>query len=362
MIDDILSNEYTACALDPFQASRQEAEAVQQDREAAYRVMADAMPQIVWTSLPDGFRDYFNQRWHEHTALSLAQSEGSGWLQALHAEDRIRVREAWEKATQRSDPFQAEYRLYCEADGAYRWHLERALPLLAPDSTVIKWFGTCTDIEEWRQARSRNETLIQQLWRAMTETHHRVKNNLQLVTTMIEMQILDGEEMIPKERLHRLNAQVRTIAAIHDILTQNTRENVTAQEIVFKDVLDNLMPVYRQIAPQHEIVAKIADVRFSGKQSTTLALVINELISNGIKHGQSRVELSVSVKEGQVEVLVRDDGPGFPEGFDPQVAANTGLELIVTLVRWDLAGEVRFTNHPDGGAQVGLLLPEDGTG
>lgn len=357
MLDEINTSAYSACALEPLLTNLQDAEAVRQDQEAAYRVMADAMPQIVWTALPGGYRNYFNQRWHEHTRLSTSQSEGIGWLLALHPEDREQSRRAWEQAVLRQEPFQAEYRLLCADDNTYRWHMERALPLLDPHCNVIKWFGTCTDIDDLKLARARNETLVQQLWRAMTETHHRVKNNLQIVATMVEMQLLDETETVSKEKLHQLNAQIRTIATIHDILTQNTKENVTTQEVAIKDVVEKLLPIYHHTSPGYEIIAQVADARLPSKQGTALALVINELISNAIKHGQNLVEVIVAVQNQTIEVTVCDDGPGFPKGFDPQKAANTGLELIATLVRWDLAGEVTFGNQPEGGGQVTLAIP-----
>jgi PAS domain S-box-containing protein len=357
LIEDFDPTEYTACALEPLLADPNDAEAIRRDQEAAYRVMADAMPQIVWTALSNGFREHFNQRWYEHSGLTPEQSEGSGWLQALHEDDRTKSREAWEQAVQGQEPYQMEYRLFCENDQTYRWHLERALPLLDPACNVVKWFGTCTDIEELKQARSRNEILIQQLWRAMTETHHRVKNNLQIITTMVEMQLSEGKETISREDLHRLNANIRSIAAIHDVLTQNTKENVATEAIPLKEVIEKLLPIYRQTTPSHQFRATIDETQLPSKQGTALTLAINELVSNAIKHGHSVVEITISLRDSHIEVRVSDDGPGFPEDFDPQKAANTGLELIVTLVRWDLAGEVTFGNRPQGGAQVVLILP-----
>lgn len=357
MLEETSINDYTACGLEPLLTDLQQAELIRQDQEAAYRIMADAMPQIVWTALSGGYRDYFNQRWYEHTRLSPGQSEGSGWIEALHAEDREKCKTAWEAAVKEQEAFQVEYRLLCSDDNSYRWHMERALPLLDPRCNVVKWFGTCTDIEELKQTRTRNEALIQQLWRAMTETHHRVKNNLQIVATMVELHLLDDAEFVSKEKLHQLNAQIRTIATIHDILTQTTKENVTVQNVSIKDIIDKLLPIYEQTSPDYRISASIADALLPSKQGTALALVINELISNAIKHGHSQVEVIVSIENSRINVTVCDDGVGFPEGFDPQQAANTGLELIATLVRWDLSGEVTFGNQPEGGGQVTLSLP-----
>jgi PAS domain S-box-containing protein len=349
------TQEATLCADDALQVSAEEAEAVRYEGDETYQVMADAMPQIVWSATPDGSRDYFNQRWLEHTGMSAAQTKGWGWIAALHAEDAPRCRDAWTEAVQGSDTFECEYRLLCAEDGTYRWHIERALPVFDPQGHVIKWFGTCTDINELKSAQAEIATLNTRLRRAMIETHHRVKNNLQIISAMIDMQLMNGEAVISSAELQRLGSHVRTLSAVHDLLTREAKEEAgPRQAISLAEVLDKLLPVHQQTAPQYHITAQIEDVQLPGQQGTSLALVINELISNAIKHGTGMVEIAVVQEGDRIIVTVRDDGPGFPADFDPKKAANTGLELIHSLVQWDLAGQVDFANQPQGGAQVTL--------
>ncbi len=354
MID---TNESTLCADDAVQASDEQAEAVQYGGDETYRIMADAMPQIIWSADPDGSRDYFNQRWYEHTGMTAEKSRGWGWVAALHAEDASRCKESWQRTVMGSDTFECEYRLLCDEDESYRWHIERALPVFDPQGCVVKWFGTCTDIEELKDAQRQIEALNIRQRRSMTETHHRVKNNLQIISSMIDMQLMTGEETLSAEEFKRLGAHVRTLAAVHDILTEHAKETEMHQGISLEEVLEKLLPVHQQTAPHCRITARIEDVQLPGRQGTSLALVINELISNAIKHGKGLVEIVVADEDDHVAVTVCDDGPGFPADFDPKVAANTGLELIQSLVEWDLRGEVVFANQPEGGAQVTLSLP-----
>ncbi|MDM5182080.1 PAS domain S-box protein, partial [Massilia sp. DJPM01] len=114
--------------------------------------LANAVPQIVWTANPDGGLDYYNQHWIEYTGMSIEQTLGWGWEPVLHPDDLQNCVEVWTDAYTRGVPYEVEYRFKRASDGTYRWHLGRALPVRDLDGKIIKWFGTCTDIEDQKQA------------------------------------------------------------------------------------------------------------------------------------------------------------------------------------------------------------------
>ena len=120
--------------------------------EAELRLVIESMPQIVWITRPDGWHVYFNQKWFEFTGLTLEESLGHGWNPPFHPEDRPRAAARWEQATTTGEPYEIEYRLR-RADGVYHWMLGRAVPLRDRAGNIVKWFGTCTDIEELKRAQ-----------------------------------------------------------------------------------------------------------------------------------------------------------------------------------------------------------------
>jgi PAS domain S-box-containing protein len=109
--------------------------------------LAEAMPQIVWTTDRLGNNTYFNSKWVEYTGLTLEESYGHGWNKPFHPDDRRRAWEAWRHAVDQTSVYSVECRLR-RADGAYRWWLVRGVPAFDEAGKVYKWFGTCTDIEE----------------------------------------------------------------------------------------------------------------------------------------------------------------------------------------------------------------------
>ena len=128
-------------------------EAALRESEEELRSLAEAMPQIVWVCRPDGRTIYFNRQWVHYTGLTLEESYGHGWNQPFHPDDQRRAWDAWQNATQHDAPYSLECRLR-RADGAYRWWLIRAVPSRDGSGKILKWFGTCTDIEDMKQTEA----------------------------------------------------------------------------------------------------------------------------------------------------------------------------------------------------------------
>jgi two-component system cell cycle sensor histidine kinase/response regulator CckA len=123
-----------------------------------HQVLLEAIPQMVWTANAEGRVEYANRRWLEYTGLAVEDAERLGWDQSLHQEDRERTLGAWNSAVASGSVFEIEHRLRRASDGSYRWHLVRAVPMRTGDGRITNWFGTCTEIEDQKQA----ERTIQQ--------------------------------------------------------------------------------------------------------------------------------------------------------------------------------------------------------
>ena len=128
---------------------RRRAEEAMRQGEASFRQLADAMPQIVFTSRPDGFVDYFNDKWYEFTGQPRGGVGGDeSWTAVIHPDDLQRTAEGWAAAMAAGDLYEIEYRFRRGGDGAYRWHLGRALPVRDEAGRIVRWFGTATDIHD----------------------------------------------------------------------------------------------------------------------------------------------------------------------------------------------------------------------
>jgi two-component sensor histidine kinase/DNA-binding response OmpR family regulator len=202
------------------------------------------------------------------------------------------------------------------------------------------------------------ESLNERLRRSMTETHHRVKNSLQMIAAMVDMHLLDGEPSVPASEIYQLGIHVRALAAVHDLLTQESKEgDGQANYLSAHSLLDQLLPMLQATAVDSAIEFEIDDVRLSARQGSSLALVVNELVSNGLKYGAGLIRVRFTVAGGFATLDVRDHGPGFPAGFDPTTSGSTGLDLVQQLTRWDLGATTVYRNCEDGGACVTVTIP-----
>lgn len=338
-------------------------------REAHYRTVIDSIPAIGFVSTPERGCEYLNRLWSDYTGMTVEESLGAGYRDALHPDDRERTMEAWKTATQNRAPFEVEYR-FRSKDGSYRWFLGRATPMVDERDNTLRYFGTLMDIEEQKRTE---ELLWQQqdeiaglnvrLRRAMVETHHRVKNNLQMIAALIAMQRgNEADALIPGSVLDRLTQNVTALGIIHDILTGEAKGDGEAQSLSTKALLERLINALQQTNPGRRILASVEDTRLQGKRSTSMALAANEYISNALKHGSGDTLVTFHLDGGMAVLEVCDDGPGFPDGFDPITAANTGLELIESLIRFDLDGQTYYENREGGGARVRAIFPLANTG
>jgi PAS domain S-box-containing protein len=116
-----------------------------------YRALAESLPHLVWTCRPDGYCDFLSRQWVEYTGSADRDQLGYGWAQQLHPDDQERVKAAWREATIRGDQFDVEFRIR-RHDGIYRWFKTRAVPLHDAGGAIVKWFGSNTDVDDYKRA------------------------------------------------------------------------------------------------------------------------------------------------------------------------------------------------------------------
>ena len=138
--------------IDITERKKAEEELLKSERQ--FHALAEAMPQIVWITRGDGWNIYFNQKWVDYTGLTLEESYGHGWNKPFHPDDQKRAWDAWQNAVHNNRIYSLECRLR-RADGAYRWWLVRGVPFFNESGAIDKWFGTCTDIHEIKQAEEK---------------------------------------------------------------------------------------------------------------------------------------------------------------------------------------------------------------
>jgi two-component sensor histidine kinase/putative methionine-R-sulfoxide reductase with GAF domain len=177
------------------------------------------------------------------------------------------------------------------------------------------------------------------------EIHHRVKNNLQTVASLLRLQAR-APDADPRKALEDSVHRILAIAAVHEVLTEQREEVVELREL-----LERLSAMLVQgLAAGKEVRADLESVSLAGNRATALALVFSELLQNALEHGGETVEIELAQRNGEVVLAIADDGGGIED--EPP---GTGLSIVQALVRDELQGRLNLRN--DGGTRAEVVFP-----
>ena len=195
------------------------------------------------------------------------------------------------------------------------------------------------------------------------EVHHRLKNNLQLLVSILRMQARRTNTEEARQLLNEAMNRLLSMSVIHESLSYGEGEELNLRDVI-KQVVSQTQS--GMVGPNHPIRIRIVedqDVLLPPNKVTTCALVFNELLLNAVKHGFSNqsggeVRIYLYDKGNEVKLVMEDTGKGLPENFSPDRNASIGLDIIRTLVQDDLKGHIEFSTPPSGGARVTLRIPK----
>jgi two-component sensor histidine kinase len=178
------------------------------------------------------------------------------------------------------------------------------------------------------------------------EIHHRVKNNLQTVASLLRLQARSGDGGDPRKALDDSANRILAIAAVHEVLTDTRHDDVELAEL-----LDRLRAMLVQgLGSPKRIDTELEQISLAGNQATALALVFSELLQNALEHGGETITVRLARRDGEIVLAVADDGAGA--SGQP---AGTGLSIVGALVRDELGGTLALQSN--GGLRVEVAFP-----
>lgn len=321
------------------------------DSELRFRTLADTVPQMVWSTTPDGVYNYFNARWHEFTGLPPGVGDGVFRPELVHPDDVGAMQIAFAQALASGEPYQNEHRLLHHS-GEFRWTLARALPLRDASGTIVQWIGTSTDIHQSRLAGDERELVAQEL-------SHRIKNIFAVLTGIISLSARSRPEV--KGFADELRQRIYALGEAHDFVRPHSQvSRVPENNGSLKSLIMRLMQPYRQ-GDNDRLVFNGDDATIDDGAATPLALLFHELGTNAAKYG------ALSLAGGQVELTGRADGERYhltwKERGGPTIGQNGdlsgfGSRLIGLSIEGQLQGRLERHWEADG-LRVEIDLPAE---
>jgi two-component sensor histidine kinase len=176
------------------------------------------------------------------------------------------------------------------------------------------------------------------------EIHHRVKNNLQTVASLLRLQARRGADVDPRKALEDSVHRILAIAAVHEVLTDRHDDDVE-----LADLLGRLRAMLVQgLGARKQVETELEPVSLAGNRATALALVFSELFQNALEHGGESVRIELAQRNGDIVLAIADDGGGIGAGGDD----GTGLSIVRALVRDELRGTLELVDDPGLRAEV----------
>ncbi len=361
--------------------------------QRSYRLLAESIPQQVWTAQPDGHLDYVNQQCADYFQRTPIELIGAGWLTVLHPEDTARCIEIWNRSLRSGEPYEIEFRLLRAKDHTFRWHLGRAVAMRDEAGNIVKWLGTNTDIDDRKQA----EQALQEAKAAadaanlaksqfLASMSHELRTPLNAVIGYSEMLQEEAVEQgfpnfVPDlQKIHRAGGYLLTL--INNVLDLSKIE-AGKMEVFLEDfdvaamirgVADTVQPLVQKNGNTLEVSVQegVGPLRSDG---TKVRQCLLNLLSNAAKftsHGQ--ISLVVGRQGADIFFRVADTGVGLSQAqivklFEPfsQVHAGregstpgTGLGLAITRrLAQILGGDIALESEPDKGSVFTLFLPAE---
>ncbi|MGH8057749.1 MAG: histidine kinase dimerization/phosphoacceptor domain -containing protein, partial [Candidatus Entotheonellia bacterium] len=309
-----------------------------QASESRFRQLAENIQEVFWLSDPHASQILYMSPAYEEvwgrSCQSLYENTAS-FLEAIHPEDLPRVVAVLE-AQCRGEPTDAEYRIV-RPDGSVRWIWDRAFPIKDEAGRAYRIAGIAQDISQRRQAEGQLKALLSEKEILLKEIHHRVKNNLQVISSLIDLQADSIEHPQALQAFKESQQRIKSMALIHEQLYQSGN----LARIDMAEYIQQLAAIsFRTygVAPAGITLQLTAEEVFLNLDTAIpCGLILNELLSNSLKHafpGGRPGEITITLcatPEGTYALMVRDTGVGLPKDVDIHRPESLGLQLVSML-------------------------------
>ncbi len=304
----------------------------------------------------DGYFHRLNQEWQEVLGYRLEELEGRRFLDFVHPDD-VEATQSALGALEAQQPVLNFTNRCRRKDGDYRWIEWRASP------QGKRVYAAARDITERVQTEERLKELLREKDTLLAEVHHRVKNNLQVIISLLKLQAADVQDAKALAAFTDSQNRVKSMALVHERLYQSRELSRIDLADYIRELATSLLRAYATSPGAVELEVNTRDIRLGLDLAVSCGLLLNELITNSLKHAfpggrRGRVGVELYSQNELLTLVVRDDGVGLPEQVDWQRTNSLGMQLIRTLATHDLRGTIELNRS--GGTEFRITFPAEG--
>jgi PAS domain S-box-containing protein len=345
---------------------RKQAEDMLKEKEELYRTLVENAHDLILEILYDGRIMYTSSNHKEILGYKQDELLGKNVFELMHPEDRSAVMSAFIQGFGRGSARRVVYR-YRHKNGEWRWFEGTGKPFRTSTGEIRAIVDT-RDINERKKTEEQIQESLKRKESLLREIHHRVKNNLQVISSLLSLQSDYAKDEESLALFYESQSRISTIALIHEKLYQSRNIDEIKMLDYITDLTRNLLRVYKDLGENVHVQINAYDISIDVDQAIPCGLIINELFSNCLKHafqyldsenpaGRTRNKVSVEINsdsDGVLTLSVRDNGVGFPDNVDFRNTNTLGLQLVCTLTD-QLKGTIELQNR--NGVMFNIVFP-----
>ena len=257
-----------------------------------------------------------------------------------------RHRETDEEVFKTGKELEIPEQYYTDAEGDQQWTHLKKVPLTDESGNITHVLTISRDVTERKRAEDKIKASLKEKEVLLREIHHRVKNNLQIISSMLNMQARKAKDKNVIDSLLDSRSRIQTISLIHTQLYQSENLEQVEMGTTIRKLVSFLLQIHTEAKKNIKSVVTAEGVILSISQAIPCGLIINELVSNALKHaftGMTEGSIEISMREladDRIELTVKDNGVGIPEGLDIYKSDTLGLKIVRTLAEDQLKGKM----------------------
>jgi PAS domain S-box-containing protein len=307
--------------------------------EARYRALVEQIPAVTFRASLDGGLDQIYVSPQIERLLGFTQEEWMSspvrWFDQLHPDDRELWNEEFARGCRTGGPFRAECR-FIARDGSVVWVHGEARLIRDEHGRPVLLQGVAFDITESKRAEQIVRASLREKELLLKEIHHRVKNNLQITSSLLRLQVAKIPDEQVRDMIHESQDRIQSMALVHELLYRSTDlAHVDFGDYV-RGLVDQLLRSYGATARRIGVNVEVGSMQFAVDEAIPCGLIINELVSNSLKHAfpggrTGTIRIRGEGDATRATICVSDDGAGLPAGDGGRKRGTLGLQLVRTL-------------------------------
>ncbi|MEZ7893076.1 MAG: PAS domain S-box protein [Candidatus Wallbacteria bacterium] len=319
-----------------------------QESESKHRLLIEYSSDLIWQMAADTVITYASPSWKRVTGYDPQSFVGGYFQPMIHPDDIPVCMEHLKNLMKYKNISSSIQYRFLHSDGLWHWHSANTMPVFDTDGTFVSVVGVSRDITDQKLAEEKIKNLLNEKEFILKEVHHRIKNNMHTISGLLSFQSNLSFDAATRENLADASGRIRSMMVLYDKLYCSEDNSSISIKDYIPTLVNEIASIFSKNSPLR-IQTQIEDIVLGVNILTPLGIILNELISNAVKHAfdgcdDRIINISAFKKEGRMAIIFKDNGTGISDTISFKNSSGFGLQLIQMLVK-QMKGAISIENQ-----------------